>query len=282
MFIFNSLILLALVATTSAAPTKLPEKIPSKVETNLEDSFAKIDEYLEKNVKEEDPSASFEAAKKWLETDLKSSGEKDLIEAVNLFTSLEDITGEDGCSERSAEILKKNDAASSGLLVKPSRGGKMGKIKEVIHKVAAQCSGTNQVQPPQQNQYYQLQASSYPAFNYPVNFYPNYPPFPNPGYPSPYPLNHPGFFHPPQQTPQDYFNYQQHLERKEEDKENKQEIMGNVGGLVAAPVLDYAGGVVGDIVPQPVQDFADNFGGYITDPVGTVEQDIVDEIVEDE
>lgn len=142
-----------LVAAIAAASVAVSNIVPTEkgIETSgpldhtskLKESFDKIDAYLVKSTRSDKPEDSIKAAKKWLDAQRKANGDKDLIEALKVFTSLEKIAKKGCCTSKSLEILIKNDEATGGHVQASSKDvSKLRRIDRVIEFYATKQADT--------------------------------------------------------------------------------------------------------------------------------------------
>lgn len=333
------------ISVSYSAPTETPVECAKAIDLDnaeLKQSFDSIDDYLVKNVADDDAEVNLEAAKRWLQKELQTNSESKIVEALKLFTSLENVPRKEDCNEKSLEVLMKNDAATDGQALDPTKvGEKLRRIEQVIDFYATKHEDSclpavlksQNTGPSHFNNNNQLNSAwppqNYPPAYQPVNYPPvNYPPayqqVPQLAYPPPFiqPVYHPGYqpvyqpnqppFNPVRPTkPSDAssLSYSGNLAEKvmffakklvknrlakkkkkkkkhnygfggEGEEEAEEEEEGGFGDqleqAIAAPVMAELGG----FVPEPIQGFANEYGGYFTDPVGTIERDILEDILE--
>lgn len=118
--IYKAIILLFLVENIACKTDELSEATEPIPGAIYKVSFDKINEYLEKKVPVKDANENLAALNDWLANDLRKNipnGDNNLIQAVELFISLDKLAKDDACSENSLEILMNNDAAIRGKIL---------------------------------------------------------------------------------------------------------------------------------------------------------------------
>lgn len=147
-------IIFVLVAAVAAASVTLSRIVPTEsgIETSnsfehhrseFKEYFDRIDDYLIKTLDNDEPEANIEAAKKWLDIEQQANGDQNLIEALKIFTSLESIVNKNFCNRESLEILMKNDEATGGHALTPSKNIKqLRRVEKVIGFYATKHADT--------------------------------------------------------------------------------------------------------------------------------------------
>lgn len=342
LFLVNTLLFTGAIFVSHSAPTGSPVESAKAIDldnADLKQSFDSIDDYLVKNVaKDDDAKVNLEAAKKWLQSELQTNGESKIVEALKLFTSLENVPREEDCNVKSLEVLMKNDEATDGQALDPSKvGRKLRRVEKVIDFYATKHEDSclpavikSQNTGLSDYNYHNQPNPAWLAQNYPPTYQPVPQPAYLPNYPPPViqPVYQPGYqpVYNPNQPPLypvkptantrpgdagslscsgdlvekiKFFakkliknrmakkskkkkKHKQLFGREEgEEEEEAEEEEGGSGDqieqAIAAPIMAELGG----FIPEPVQDFASEYGGYFTDPVDTIEEDVLDDVFDD-